>query len=89
MCACVCNSKLRFVGCTRHLLYEAPPSEYFTESLLKIVLNPLIVCVTHGLWLVSHQAQHLCNSLKHPNDVCEDFFGKYIHSGSHPFTFDG
>ena len=26
-------------------------------------------------------------SLKHPDDVRKDFFGKWIHSGSHPFTF--
>ena len=27
-------------------------------------------------------------SLKHPDDVRKDFFGKWIHSGSHPFTFN-
>ena len=26
-------------------------------------------------------------SLKHPDDVRKDFFGKWIHSESHPFTF--
>ena len=73
--------------------YEAPPFKYFAESLLKIVLNPHIdsdrVCHTWPVVGITSSATFVVNvtSLKHPDDVRKDFFGKWIHSGSHPFTF--
>ena len=73
--------------------YEAPPPKYFAESLLKILLNPRIntsrICRTWPVTGITTSASFVVDvtSLKHPDDVRKDFFGNWIHSGSHPFTF--
>lgn len=73
--------------------YEAPPPKYLAESLLKILLNPCIdtshICRTWPVTGITVSASFVVDvtSLKHPDDVRKDFFGKWIHSGSHPFTF--
>ena len=73
--------------------FEAPPPKYSAEYILKLLLDPNIdqsrVC---RVWPVSGVISNATfvvdiTSLKHPDDVRKDFFGKWIHSGSHPFTF--
>lgn len=87
-------------GCSPHvenelhpLAFESPPPKYSAESILKLLLDPNIdrcrVCCSWPVSGVTSNATFVVDitSLKHPDDVRKDFFGKWIHSGSHPFTF--
>lgn len=72
------------------LSFEAPPPKYSAESILKLLLSPDID--RSRVWPVSKiegSATFVVDitSLKHPDDVRRDFFGKWIHSGSHLITF--
>ena len=73
--------------------YEAPPPKYLAETLLKILLNPHIdtsrICHEWPIPDISASGSFVVDvmSLKHPDDVKKDFFGKWTHTGSHPFTF--
>ena len=73
--------------------FEAPPPKYSAEYILKLLLDPNIdqsrVCRVWPISGVISNATFVVDitSLKHPDDVRKDFFGKWIHSGSHPFTF--
>ena len=76
------------------LAFEIPPPKYSAESILKLLLNPGIdqsrVCCVWPVSNIKANAMFVVDditSLKHPDDVRKDFFGKWIHSGSHPFTF--
>ena len=72
------------------LSFEAPPP---AESILKLLLSPDIdrshVCRVWPVSNIEGSATFVVDitSLKHPDDVRKDFFGKWIHSGSHPITF--
>ena len=74
-------------------VFEIPPLKCTTEYILKLLLSPNIDCswICHT-WQVSNIVGNATfvvdlTSLKHPDDVRKDFLGKWIHSGSHPFTF--
>ncbi len=75
------------------MAFESPPPKYPAESVLKRLLNPNIdrqrVCTTWPVSNINHNAAFVVDvtQLKHPDDVRKDYFGKWIHSGSHPFTF--
>ena len=73
--------------------FEAPPPKYSTEYILKLLLDSNIdqshvYCVWPFSGVISNATFVVdITSLKHPDDVRKDFIGKWIHSGSHPFTF--
>ena len=73
--------------------FEIPPSKYSAEYILKLLLDPNIdQSRVYRVWPVSGVKSNATfgvdiTSLKHPDDVRKDFFGKWIHSGSHPFAF--
>ena len=75
------------------LAYEVPPPKYTAEYILKLLLNPSIDCNwIFCTWPVSNivgSATFVVDLtlLEHPDDVQKDFFGKWLHSGSHPFVF--
>ena len=75
------------------LAFEIPPPKYSAEYILKLLLDPNIdqsrVCRVWPVSGVKSNATFVVDitSLKHPEDVRKDFFGKWIHSGSHPFVF--
>ena len=75
------------------LAYESPVPKYSAEAVLKLLLNKNIdhsqICTRWPVANVTSNATFVVDitSLKHPDDVRKDFFGKWIHSGSHPFTF--
>ena len=75
------------------LSFEAPPPKYSAESILKLLLSPDVdrsrVCRVWPVSNIEGSATFVVDitSLKHPDDVRKDFFGKWIHSGSHPITF--
>lgn len=66
--------------------------KYSAETILKILLSPSIdknkVC---SVWPIEVESSSTfvvdITKLKHPDDVRKDFFGKWIHSGSHPTPF--
>ena len=74
------------------LAYEKPPAKYAAESILKVLLDPKLgkrkVC---SVWPVAVENSSTfivdITKLKHPDDVRKDFFGKWVHSGSHPILF--
>ena len=69
-----------------------PPAKYGVEAILKILLNPSVdenkVCST---WPIAIEGSNTfivdITKLKHPDDVRKDFFGKWVHSGSHTSPF--
>ena len=75
------------------LAFEIPPPKYTAEYILKLLLNPDIdrsrICCTWPVSNIVCSATFVVDltSLKHPDDVRKDFFGKWIHSGSHPIVF--
>ena len=59
---------------------------------MKLLLGPVDparVCSTWPVSGVTSSATFIVDvtKLKHADDVCKDFFGKWVHTGSHPFTF--
>ena len=75
------------------MAYENPPEKYLAETILKILLNPNIsrrnVCSTWPIEDIETSSSFVVDitKLKHPDDVRKDYFGKWIHSGSHPVPF--
>ena len=61
--------------------------------MLELLLNPQInrnrVCCVWPVPEINASSLFIVDmtKLKHPDDVKKDFFGKWIHSGSHTFTF--
>ena len=73
--------------------YGIPCQKYSSHGVLKLLLDPQIdkerIC---GVWPISDIVSSSMfivdiTKLKHPDDVKKDFFGKWIHSGSHTFNF--
>lgn len=59
---------------------------------MKLLLGPVDparVCSTWPVSGVTSNATFIVDvtKLKHADDVRKDFFGKWVHTGSHPFTF--
>ena len=75
------------------MAYENPPEKYLAETILKILLNPSIsmskVCSTWPIEDIETSSTFVVDitKLKHPDDVRKDYFGKWVHSGSHPVPF--
>ena len=75
------------------LAYEKPPPKYSAECLLMILLDPKIdstkICCTWPIAGIESSATFMIDvtKLKHQDDVCKDFFGKWNRSGSHPPPF--
>lgn len=73
--------------------YEYPPEKYSSETILRILLDPSIdptrICQSWPVTGIVASATFVVDItlLKHPEDVRKDFFGKWIYSGLHPFTF--
>ena len=67
-------------------VYEIPPPKYQAERILKILLDPLLRYVLLDL---SRSATYIVDvsKLKHPDDIKNDCFGSWKHSGSHPQTY--
>ena len=76
------------------LAFESPPPKYSAEAVLKLLLDPSIdrcqVCITWPVGNITGNASFVVDitSLKHPDDVRNDSFGRWIHSGSHQFAFN-
>lgn len=75
------------------MAYEIPQQKYSSEAVLILLLNPNIdrsrVCHTWPVSGIESSSTFIVDitTLKHPDDVRKDFFGKWIYSGSHTFTF--
>lgn len=73
-------------------IYEVPTPKYPAERILKILLDPKLpaskICVTRPV-NVTKSATYVVNvnKLQHPDDVKNDNFGSWKHSGSHPQYF--
>ena len=84
---------LTIIGKLHPKAFEVPPVKYSAEAILKLLLDPMIdtsrVCKTWPISDITTNSTFVVNvtKLKHPDDVRKDFFGKWIHTGSHPFTF--
>lgn len=65
------------------LVYEKPPSKYSVERILQILLRPK--CAPN----IVQSATYVVNitKLADPEDVKNDNFGVWKHSGSHPSTY--
>ena len=73
-------------------LYEVPPSKYSAERILKILLDPSIsqskICTIRPVDITKSSTYVVAiNKLEHPDDIKNDNFGKWVHSGSHPLYF--
>lgn len=75
------------------MAYEVPQHKYSSELLLKLLLNPSIdrsrVCSTWPVPDIMTSSTFIVDisTLKHPDDVRKDFFGRWMYSGSHTFPF--
>ena len=73
-------------------VYEIPPPKYQAERILKILLDPTIppskICSVRPT-NISRSATYIVDvsKLKHPDDIKNDCFGSWKHSGSHPQTY--
>ena len=73
-------------------MYENPPSKYSAEQILRILLDPNIpdtkVCSKRPTNIMQ-SATYVVNitKLTDPDDVKNDNFGVWKHSGSHPSTY--
>lgn len=70
-------------------VYETPPPKYSAEGILKILLNPSMptskVCSVRPTNIVKSSTYIIdISQLEHPDDVKNDNFGTWKHSGSHP-----
>lgn len=59
---------------------------------MRLLLGPIDQARVCSKWPVSEIISNASfvvdvTKLRHPDDVRKDFFGKWVHSGSHPFTF--
>ena len=73
-------------------MYEIPPPKYAAEGILKILLDPALpaskVCSVRPTNVVK-SATYIVDigKLEHPDDVKNDNFGTWKHSGSHPQAY--
>ncbi len=73
-------------------LYEPPPSKYAAERILTILLDPALpiskVCSVRPTNIVRSATYIIdISKLVHPDDVKNDNFGTWKHSGSHPQAY--
>ena len=73
-------------------IYETPPPKYAAERILKILLDPFLptskVCSVRPTNLVKSSTYVIdISKLEHPDDVKNDNFGTWKHSGSHPLVY--
>ena len=86
----VCK-KLDYSDCIQPI-YEVPPNKYSAERILKILLDPKIsasvICTVRPAD-ITKSATYVVNihKLEHPDDIKNDNFRKWEHSGSHPLYF--
>ena len=73
-------------------MYEIPTPKYTTERILHILLDPNIpkdkICQARPIH-IDKSATYVVDitKLQHPDDIKNDNFGIWKHSGSHPQTF--
>ena len=73
-------------------VFEVPPPKYTAEQILRILLDPCIsnsqICNVRPI-NITQSATYVVNleMLEHPDDIKNDNFGKWQHSGSHPLLF--
>ena len=78
--------------CSCEPVYEFPPPKYSAEGVIRILLNPDLdkskVCTIRPT-VVSISSTFVVDisKLAHPDDVKNDNFGIWSHSGSHPQAF--
>ena len=72
-------------------VYETPPPKYAAERILRILLDPALpaskVCSVRPTEVVKSATYVIdisISKLLHPDDVKNDNFGAWKHSGSHP-----
>lgn len=73
-------------------VYEVPTCSYSGERILKILLDPNIkkrrICTTQPCNVIKTSTYVVdLESLKHPDDIKKDDFGKWKYSGSHSYSF--
>ena len=73
-------------------VYEVPRCSYSGERILKILLDPNIkksrICTTQPSNVTKTSTYVVdLESLKHPDDIKKDDFGKWKYSGSHSNSF--
>ena len=78
--------------CSCEPVYEFPPLKYFAEHVIHILLDPHLdmskVCACRPTNVsVSSTFIVDISKLAHPDDVKNDNFGVWIHSGSHSQSF--
>ena len=73
-------------------IFEVPPPKYTAEQILRILLDPCIpeskICNVRPV-NITQSATYVANiqRLDHQDDIKNDNFGKWNHSGSHPLLF--
>ena len=73
-------------------IFEIPPPKYTAEQILRILLDPYIseskICNVRPV-NITQSATYVVNiqMLEHQDDIKNDNFGKWQHSGSHPLLF--
>ena len=73
-------------------IFEVSPPKYTAEQILRILLNPPIseskICNVRPV-NITQSATYVVNiqMLEHQDDIKNDNFGKWDHSGSHPLLF--
>ena len=71
-------------------IYENPPPKYTAIRIMQILLKPKLSLVASGRPIqVDKSSTFVVNltSLKHPDDVKKDMYGRWDYSGSHPDVF--
>ena len=73
-------------------IYETPPPKYAAEGILKTLLDPFLptskVCSVRPTNIVKSSTYVIdISKLEHPDDVKNDNFGTWKHSGSHPLIY--
>ena len=85
-----------FIGLSRNLqglpIFEHPPPKYSANRIMEILLNPNMnkSLVAHGRPIQVETSSTFVidlTSLKHPDDVKKDMYGRWDYSGSHPEVF--
>ncbi len=82
----------RFINSSGAPIYEVPKGTYSGEQLLDILLDPEIdasrICCERPMQIMGSCTFVVdLNSLKHPDDVKKDEFGKWHYSGSHVVSY--
>ena len=73
-------------------IFEYPPPKYSASRILEILLNPNMKqsLVAHDRPIQVEKSSTFVvdlTSLKHPDDVKKDMYGRWTYSGSHPEVF--